>query len=235
MKTLALLALTTLLTTGCTMNCVQGSGPVEERTLEIASFSGIEVGGSIQVTLEKGSEQKITVTAQPVLLDLLNTEVKSDVWRIRTSKCWSSDSEFTVHIVTPSLINSIEVNGSADVGTADVFGSGNTRLSTSGSGTITVAGINERKLDLSISGSGAITVRGTCSELSATLSGSGDLIGEELTANEAVLKVSGSGSATITAISKLDAKVSGSGTVRYGGMPNVSSKVSGSGSVSPLQ
>lgn len=235
MKTLAILALSTLLATGCNMNCVQGTGPVEERTLEIAPFTGIEVGGSMQVTMEKGTVQKITVTAQPVLLDLLNTEVKGDVWRIRTSQCWSSDSEFTVHIVTPSPINSIEVHGSGDVGTADVFGSGKAQLSTSGSGTITVAGINEKKLDLSISGSGAITVRGTCSELSATLSGSGHLNGEKLTANEAVLKVSGSGSATITAISKLDAKVSGSGTVRYGGVPDVSSKISGSGSVSPLQ
>ena len=206
-----------------------------ERPLAVASFTGIEVGGSIQVIIEKGPEQKITVSAQQELIDLLNTELKGDVWRIQTSKCWTSDAEFTVHIVTPSLLNSIEVNGSADVNTGDVFGTGHTELSTGGSGSITIAEINEKQLELSISGSGAITIRGTCSELDASLSGSGDLHGKALTANEADVKVSGSGSAAITAITKLDAKVSGSGVIQYGGKPDVNSSISGSGSVSPLE
>ncbi|MBK6892965.1 MAG: DUF2807 domain-containing protein [Flavobacteriales bacterium] len=235
MKTLALAAALALLTTGCNINCIKGSGPVEERTLVVASFTGIEVGGSTRVTIEKGAEQKITVTAQPELIDLLNTEVKGDVWDIRTSQCWISDAEFTVHIVTPSLLNSIEVHGSSDVLSDDVFGTGHTDPSTGGSGSITISGINEKELELGISGSGTITVRGTCSELDASLSGSGDLHGKELTANEADLKVSGSGSATITAISKLNAKVSGSGEVRYAGKPDVRSSVSGSGSVTPVQ
>lgn len=235
MKTLALCALAALLAAGCNMNCIQGSGPVEERALDIAPFTGIETGGSMQVTIERGPVQTITVSAQPELIGLLNTEVKGNVWRIRTSQCWSSDSEFTVHIVTPSLLNDIEVHGSADVATGDVFGTGHTELSTEGSGSITVSGINEKELDLAISGSGTISIRGTCSELNASLSGSGDLIAGELTANEANLEVSGSGSATLTAISKLNAEVSGSGTVRYGGKPDVSSSISGSGSVSPLE
>lgn len=235
MKTFALAAALAVLATGCNMNCVEGSGSVEERNMEIGTFTGIEVGGSIQVTIEKGPEQKITVSAQPQLIDLLNTEVKGNVWNIRTSQCWSSDSEYTVHIVTPSLLNSIDVHGSSDVHSDDVFDTGSTELSTGGSGSITVSGINGKKLELQISGSGTITIRGTCSELNASLSGSGDLNGKELTANEADLKVSGSGSATITAISKLSAKVSGSGEVRYGGKPNVNSSISGSGSVSPLE
>ncbi|MGB3527461.1 MAG: head GIN domain-containing protein [Flavobacteriales bacterium] len=235
MKTVAILTLVTVLSIGCNMNCIEGEGPVEERVLDVASFTGIETGSSLQVTIEKGTTQQITVRAQPNLIDLLNTEVKGDVWRIRTSQCWSSGAEFTVHIITPSQISSIEAHGSADVITQDVFGSGRTKLSTAGSSTISVAGINEKKLDLDISGSGAITIRGTCSELSASLSGSGDLHGTDLTANEADVKVSGSGSATLIAITKLYAKVSGSGKVRYGGKPNVESKISGSGSVAPLE
>lgn len=235
MKILALTAVVVLIATGCNINCVKGTGPVVERNMEVGTFTGIEVGGSIRVNIEKGPEQKITVSAQPELIDLLNTEVKGNVWNIRTSKCWSSDAEFTVHIITPSQLSSINVHGSSDVSTDDVFGTGRTELSTGGSGSISVSGINEKKLELSISGSGAITIRGTCSELNASLSGSGDLDGKELTANEAELKVSGSGNATITAISKLKAKVSGSGEVRYGGKPDVNSSISGSGSVSPLE
>ena len=231
MKILALAAAMALFATSCEMNCIKGSGPVQERNVELATFTGIEVDGSIQVTIEKGPEQKITVSAQPELIALLNTDVNGNVWNIRTSQCWSSDAEYTIHIVTPSLLNSIDVHGSSDVRSDDVFD----ELSTGGSGSITVSGINGKKLDLAISGSGTITIRGTCSELNASLSGSGDLNGKELTANEADLKVSGSGSATITAISKLIANVSGSGEIRYGGKPNVESSISGSGSVSPLE
>ena len=61
MKTLALAASLALLTTGCNINCIKGSGPMEERTLVVASFTGIEVGGSTRVTIEKGAEQKITI------------------------------------------------------------------------------------------------------------------------------------------------------------------------------
>lgn len=235
MKTLALAAAVVLIATGCNMNCIKGSGPVVERSLEVGTFTGIEVGGSIRVTIEKGPEQQITVSAQPELINLLNKELKGNIWNIRTSQCWSSDEEFSVHITTPAQLSSIEVHGSSDVATDDVFGTGRTELSTAGSGSITVSGINERNLELAISGSGAITVHGTCSELHASLSGSGDLDGKELTANEAVLKVSGSGNATITAISKLQAKVSGSGAVRYAGKPDVNSSISGSGSVSPIE
>lgn len=234
MKTLALSALAILLATGCDMNCIEGTGPVEERTIEVGQFSGIELGGSMQVTMERGPVQTITVSAQPALLALLDTTVKRDVWRIRTSKCWSSDKEFTVHIVTPSLINSIEVHGSGDVRTSDVFSTDAVELSAEGSGTISADGLNAKKLDLAISGSGAITVRGTCANLNAALSGSGDLNAQDLTANAADLGVSGSGNATITAISTLKADVSGSGTVRYGGKPDLRSSISGSGSVSPL-
>lgn len=235
MKTISIIALATLLLSSCDVNCITGEGPVEERVLEIASFTGIEAGGSMQVLVEKGTEQRITVRAQPNLIDLVNTEVKGNTWRIRTSSCFQTDSEFTVHIITPSLINDVEAHGSADIVARHVFGAGSTELSASGSSTITVAGINEKELDVDISGSGAITINGTCSKLEASLSGSGDLHAQELTANEADVEVSGSGKATLVAISKLNAKISGSGAVRYGGNPNVSSSVSGSGSVTPLE
>ncbi len=232
--TLTLPGLALVLLAGCQMNCVDGTGAVEQRTLEISSFTGIEVDGSIHVFMEKGAAQTVTATAPTDLLDLLNTKVKGNTWQISTSKCWRSNQPFIVHITTPGQINAINVQGSGDVTSADVFGSGRTRLAASGSGSIEVTGINEKKLETAISGSGSIKVAGTCSMLDAKISGSGDLVAKELAANEASVKISGSGDATLTAISKLDARVSGSGEVKYAGKPDVSSKVSGSGAVTPL-
>lgn len=233
-RSLLLLGLITVVTSGCRLNCIKGEGAAEQRTLDVASFTGITVDGPIRVTLEKGPAQMITATGQPNLLDLLNTSVSGETWRIATSRCWSSKEEIAVHIVTPTEIRAIELNGSSDVASADVFGRGDVELATRGSGSITVDAINAGKLSTRITGSGSITIQGTCATLDAGITGSGDLHGRGLTANDATLDITGSGSASIIAISKLKANVTGSGDVRYGGRPMLESKITGSGSVAPL-
>lgn len=235
MKLYPISAAIALLSTGCALNCINATGPVETRTVEVAPFTGIAVEGAAQVILEKADVQSITVTGQSQVIDLLETKVGGGVWKIRTSKCWDSDTTLTVHIAMPSALNSIAVSGSADVDAGTVFGTDGIELSTSGSGSIRVTELNAKSLDLDISGSGEITVRGTCSELEGSISGSGDLHAVDLAANAAKLKISGSGNAAVKAISTLDASVSGSGVVRYSGKPDVRSSVSGSGSVTPIQ
>jgi len=233
MKNFFPIALIALFATACSLDCEFGKGPVQHQELKVATFSKIKVDGAIDVTVEKGDTQRVTVEGESNLIPLVNTDVNGDSWRIGTSKCYSTTQGLMVHIVTPNLA-SIDVEGSGSVKSGDVFGMGPVHFSCKGSGDITIDGIDAQELKLDIEGSGAITVKGTCSKLEGSLEGSGDLHGKDLTANEAKLDVSGSGSATITAITKLDAKVQGSGEIRYAGKPEVNSKVEGSGSVSPL-
>ncbi len=233
MKTLLTTAAIALFAMGCSLDCELGNGAIQKQELKVATFTKIQVDGAIDVTVEKGDTQRVTVEGEPNLIQLIKTGVNGDTWRIGTSKCYTSTQGITVHIVSPG-ISSIDVEGSGSVHSADIFPTGPVRLSCKGSGDITIDGINTQELKLDMEGSGAITIKGTCSQLEAFLEGSGDLHGKDLTANEAKLDVSGSGSATITAITKLDAKVQGSGEIRYAGKPIVNSKVEGSGSVVPL-
>lgn len=234
MKTFLASAIVLLLGSGCAMVCITATGPVETRTLQVAPFTGIDVEGSAQVIVEKGDVQEITVSGQKEVIDLLETKVSGGTWKIRTGKCWESDTTLLVHIVTPTALKSIDVSGSADVEAGNVFGTSGTELSTSGSGSISVSELNDKSLEISISGSGSITVRGTCAKVEADISGSGDLHAVDLAANEVSLDISGSGKADVKAISKLDASISGSGEVRYSGKPDVRSSISGSGSITPL-
>ena len=57
----------------------------------------------------------------------------------------------------------------------------------------------------------------------------------DLTANTADITTEGSGNASITAITTLNANVEGSGTIHYAGKPDVSSSVDGSGAVIPME
>jgi len=223
-----------LLASGCSITCIHPTSPVEERTLDVASFTGIEVGGAAQVTVEKGDIQQVKVTAQPEVIALLETKVDGGVWDISTSKCWTSDKGLTIHITTPAALTSVEVSGSADVELGNVFSTDKTELSTSGSGSISAAEINAKALKVDISGSGTITVRGTCTSMDADISGSGNLHAVDMAANAVDVDIAGSGKADVKAISTLNASVSGSGEVRYSGKPDLKSSISGSGSVMPL-
>ncbi len=235
MKLITISAAIALLGTGCAFNCITANGPVETRTVEVAPFTRITVDGSTRVIVEKADVQTIAVTGQSQVIDLLETKVGGGTWKIRTSKCWNSDTTLTVHIGTPAPLSSIAVSGSADVDAGNVFGNGGIELATSGSGSIRVTELNAKSLEIGISGSGDITVRGTSSELEGSISGSGNLHAVDLAANAAQLEISGSGSATVKAISTLDVSVSGSGEVRYSGKPDLRTSISGSGSVMPIQ
>jgi hypothetical protein len=233
MKNFFPIALITLFASACSLDCEFGKGPVQQQELKVASFTKIKVEGAIDVTVEKGDSQRVTVEGEANLIPLIKTGVNGDTWRIGTSKCYSSTQGLTIHIVTPNLA-SVDVEGSGNVRAADVFGTGPVHFSCQGSGGITVDGINTQELKIDVEGSGSVSIKGTCSVLDADLEGSGELHAKDLAANEAQVEVSGSGSATITAITKLDAKVQGSGEIRYAGKPEVNSKVEGSGSVVPL-
>lgn len=234
MRTMIWIALAMALLPGCRVDCIQGTGPVEERILELAPFHALDLGGSMGVTIEQGPAQQVVVTAQPEVIDLLRTEVSGGVWEIGTKACWNSAQGIRIRITTPAELTSIDVAGSAEVDAGNVFSPDHVELSTSGSGTIRVAELNTKQLDLQISGSGSITVRGTCAALDGELTGSGEMHAVDLAANTVELTVTGSGGATVTAISTLHAEVSGSGSVRYGGKPQLHSTITGSGSVTPL-
>lgn len=215
------------------MDCVSGTGIAHEKSFTIDPFEAIVVEGAMDVIVTKGDHQEVSIEGQSELIDLVNTKVTGGKWRITTSECYRTDAPFVVHIITP-LLTSITVEGSSNVHSADVFGSGTTALNTTGSGDIEVEGINETSLNIEVTGSGSIRVRGTCTDLNGSLSGSGDLLAKDLTANVVKISVEGSGTATITAITTLEATVMGSGDVQYGGKPTVDAQVDGSGSVTPL-
>lgn len=214
-------------------DCVKGTGEVVTREIPVAMLNAIIVEGSTDVTVVRGDTQRVEITGQPELIDLIKTKVDNGVWEITTTKCWSSDHALTVRLTLP-MLNSIILEGSGSVTSEQVFNTGKTHLAIKGSGSIAIDTLHEGLLDVILDGSGSVSMNGTCRELEFTSTGSGDLHALGLAANEVEIELKGSGSAEITAISELEAKLTGSGSLRYRGRPEVSTKVEGSGSVTAL-
>ncbi len=80
-------------------------------------------------------------------------------------------------------------------------------------------------------GSGHVRLAGESDRLTVRIPGSGDVDAGDLTAQDVVAAVGGSGSIDLRAEHTLDASVDGSGTITYSGGAAVRTSVSGSGRV----
>jgi Putative auto-transporter adhesin, head GIN domain len=191
---------------------VQGSGVAVTQTRAVAGFSGLDLAGSNNVTVVLGAPQSVVVRADSNLISHVTTNVVAGTLVIGNTGSFTTKTPMSVKISVPSL----------------------TALNLSGSGQLSVTGIDAPRLTVTISGSGLLTAAGTATRLDVTLSGDGWARLDQLTASEVHAVVTGSGLIQVTATTSLDAAVSGSGAIVYSGdPPQVTSSVTGTGAVTP--
>lgn len=235
-KSIVSLFIMTLFVTSCNAQKygrVKGSGNVINASRTVSSFEKVSVSGSFDVYLVKGKEGKIDIKIEDNLLDYLVTEVDDGKLKIKWKKGTSINTRRGVVLtVYFEDINAIGLSGSGDIVAKDIIKSDNFKVAVSGSGDIEFE-IEANTLGASVSGSGDLDLKGKVNEFTAAVAGSGDISAYNLSSNKADLKVSGSGSMTLTVNKELKAKVAGSGDIRYKGSPRIEDiKVSGSGNVS---
>jgi putative autotransporter adhesin-like protein len=191
---------------------VRGSGVAATSARAVATFSGIELAGSNNVTVVVGARQSVVVHADNNLLSHVTTRVTAGRLIIGDVGSFAAKTPMYVEVAVPSLA----------------------ALDLSGSGTITVTGISAPRLTVSLSGSGDIEASGSVTELSVSIDGSGNARLSRLIARRVDAIIGGSGTIFVTATQSLDAKVPGSGAVLYSGNPpKVTTSITGSGAVTP--
>jgi Putative auto-transporter adhesin, head GIN domain len=192
-----------------------GSGVAATQTRSLAPFTGIELAGSNDVTVQVGRTQSVIVHADKDLLGRVTTEVKSGQLVIgNTGRGFRSKTPMSVAVRVPSLA---------------VF-------TLSGSGVVSLTGINARAFTVSIPGTGSGVVRasGTVDRLDITVGGSGAAQLTQLVARDVRAVVSGSGAIMLTATGSLNAAVTGDGAILYSGNPaHVTTTVTGTGAITP--
>jgi hypothetical protein len=105
-------------------------------------------------------------------------------------------------------------------------------ISVSGSGSITLNDVKQDSLDIRIGGSGSAVAAGSVKSLRLQIGGSGRAQLEGLAANDAYVRIGGSGVADIAPTDSADVSIGGSGEVRLHTSPTrLSSHVGGSGRV----
>lgn len=211
--------------------CGVESGPATTEVRALDAFDAIEIHGGADVRISRGETQAVSVTAPKSALAAFETRVSGGTLSLEARTCAFSSSKTVQVAITVPALRSIEVAGSGNVNSPDLFETEGVHLAISGSGVI-VASFKAKTVDASIGGSGTMKLAGAAEALQAEISGSGDIAAFPLVAERASVSINGSGNAQVTATTKLDAEISGAGTIVYkGNPPTVNAEENGSGEI----
>lgn len=214
-------------------NAVQGNGQVlsEQRAVS-AAVDGIDIGGSMIVTVRVGQAPSLTVEGDSNLLPLLITDASGGTLRVRTDGSVRTSNPLRVTLTVPRL-RQAEASGSGRLQVSGLNG-GDFQLRLNGSREVEIAGRVDR-FDVRLNGSGSMNANALDSAATdATLNGSGRLQLGRLQGQSLALEQYGSGSATASgSVERLRVRLSGSGSADLAGLTSRDADIStnGSGSV----
>ena len=216
----------------------EGSGTLVTERLALSGFTGIEIGGSWEVTVRPGPYD-VQVTVDDNVVDDLRVEVRGDALHFGLRPQVRLRRVTLRAQVTMPTLDAVAVSGSGAATFSD-FESRALRLSVTGSGDVQGSGISVGVMDAAVSGSGDITLEGCAREsASVSITGSGDVTlrgasDDEQPAGALTLQISGSGSADLGGCAFASANVritgSGSGTLTLGS-GDLTGSISGSGEI----
>lgn len=223
-------------TLGCLLliSCVSNvlTGQTVKETRDVQPFSGVTLAFSGNVYITQGSPQKVVIEADKGTMDKIETQMNGDNLVLKTRDGhWRDLGKINVYITMPE-IDHLAVTGSGDLICESPVKTDEVELFVSGSGSVRISSLSAREVSAEITGSGDIIVSGNSnndSELEATITGSGSIKAENLAVAEASITITGSGSATVNATKELETNITGSGSVNYRGNPLVNANATGSG------
>ena len=222
------------LTIGDFNGSVRGSGVVVSQNRQLADFTSIEINYPVELTVQQGQANSVTIAAENNLLPQLATRVSGGTLYIENNQPdWTRRVNPTRPVTLNLTVKDLHQVDFPSAGTLTVeeLQTNTLALSISGAGSVTLANLTAQALSVNLSGAGNISASGSAQNLTLDISGFGSFRGADLASQTAGVTISGAGNATVWAKTSLDVTISGTGSVNYYGAPQLSREISGLGSV----
>ncbi|MDR0988424.1 MAG: DUF2807 domain-containing protein [Prevotellaceae bacterium] len=234
---------------------VVGSNTYVTKEFYVGEFTGLSVGGSLNVTYtQQKGKPRVEVHTSDNLVDLLDIRIKDGTLHIGFKKgYYISYKKLDVQVFGDALSNlnlagsgnlilkngldtrqplAVSLAGSGDIIGGDIF-STNLSLSLAGSGTTKLSKLECTQLKLSLTGSGNILLQEvTSTSTSTSIAGSGNITLTG-TSNSALYKITGSGDvfASDYVVDSIETSITGSGDIKCHAVKKLKVRTSGSGQV----
>jgi len=187
---------------------------------QVASFTGIEIGGGIDLYLSQGAEAVAVSASDTKYRDKIVTEVRNGVLHI----WYEENSNFHVDwgkrklkaYVSFKNLDQLEGSGGSDINVEGTITVPKLSLHLSGGSDFDgKVSINDLKVDAS--GGSDVNISGTAKELTIDASGGSDFKGYELITDNTSVDASGGSDVYITVNKELNATSSGGSDIHYKG------------------
>jgi Putative auto-transporter adhesin, head GIN domain len=207
----------------------KGNGNIKEEQRQVAEFTGVEVGGGVELEIRTGGERRVTISADENVLPLLETKVENGVLQLRRANGLRPTRTIKLTVVTPKL-EWIGVSGGV---TLKAHAPASTKLTLEGSGgtEIDVRGIDVENLVVELTGGGQAQLAGKAKSARFELSGGVVLDAQGLEVETARIDASGGVDARIAVSKEITGEMSGGVGVRVKGRPSVKIDSSGGSAI----
>lgn len=205
--TLASLALFIL--SACKFGGVHGSGVRKTEKRDLASFTSIETSGAFEVEVRCQKPASFEIEADDNLLPLVQSEVRSGVLHVSTTKGYNSSGGIVMRITVPDIES----------------------VKSTGAGKIHVFDVKNDNFEIQSTGATQMVASGQSKSVKIGSTGAGKIDAHNLRAETADVRVTGAGNVDVYATDQLDITVSGAAHVTYSGNPKVSKHILGAGEV----
>ena len=213
---------------------VAGSRVIESETREAGGITGIDLRYPANITIEHGTEESVTVTADDNLLPQIATEVSGGTLTVRSNEPNRNrrvNASQTVEIVITVVdLREIDVHTAGSVHVMGLSGD-HLEVKLEGAGSIELANVDISELELRLDGAGSVNASGQAGSLYVKIDGLGSVEAEGLATQTAEVHISGLGSAEVRVSQDLIVEIDGAGSVTYHGSPELHEQVDGLGSV----
>ena len=186
----------------------------------VPSFTGIDIGGGIDLYLSQGEEAIAVSAAEAKYRDKIQTEVKNGILHIWYDQNSSFHADWGNRklkaYVSFKNLDQLEGSGGSDIKVEGTISVSKLSLHVSGGSDFDgKVNINELKVDAS--GGSDVNISGIAKDLTVEASGGSDFKGFELVTDNSTVDASGGSDIYITVNKELNATSSGGSDIQYKG------------------
>lgn len=204
---------------------------VERR--EVSGFDRVRFRGPGVLKIVQGKRQGLTIHAPGWIMDDIESDVVDGELKlgygskqIIALRAHREIMSFTLELEELSQLRCTGVGGRVLVPDLD---SDEFKVTLSGQGHLIFEHLTADSLSATISGAGVVQVKGDVETQRIRIDGAGQYKASALVSDFAVVRISGAGTADVSASAELDVQISGAGQVSYDGYPEISRAISGVG------
>lgn len=213
-----------------------------EQNRQVSGYSGVAISGPFLTHVIIGDKEGVKLTVDENLIDKVETVVDNGTLNVRFKResnlPWKKDdynpkvAAVTVYVKTLSAVVSA---GSGNTTVDNPVNASDFKITLAGSSAINIASLKvANTVTIRLSGSGTVNIGGSATEVSALISGSGEIKAKGFKTEKTSATISGSGNLYINAEKELNVTMIGSGNVYYTGNAKPNTHKIGSGSISKV-